>query len=64
MRLADIQLPVADVLAPIRVDGERAVHWQQNAVEVWVVQQCVIRQGRDDSPGEMKPSCGSIMVPR
>jgi hypothetical protein len=42
---AGIQLPVADVYAPIRVEGERALRWQQNAVEVWVVQQCTIRQG-------------------
>ena len=42
--LADIQLPVPDVLAPVRIDGQEAVRWQQGAVEVWVVRNCEIQQ--------------------
>lgn len=42
---ANIQLPVADLFAPIEVEGTEAVRWHQNAVEAWVVRQCVIRQG-------------------
>ncbi len=49
---ADIQLPATDVLAPIRIEGKRAIRWQQNAVEVWVIQQCVIRQGEMTASGE------------
>ena len=43
--LAEVQLPVADLFAPIRVAGQQAARWQQGAVEIWVVRQCVIRQG-------------------
>ncbi len=50
-RQADIQLPVVDPMFPIRVEGQRAVHWQQNAVEVWVVRQCVIQQGEMTARG-------------
>ncbi|MFO7906011.1 MAG: LPS assembly protein LptD [Pirellulaceae bacterium] len=49
---ADIQLPVADVFAPIRIEGRRATCWQQNAVKVWVVKQCVIRQGAMSARGD------------
>ena len=38
-------MPVPDPAAPITIDGESAEHWQQGAVEAWVVRRCVIRQG-------------------
>ena len=41
---ADIQLPVPDLLAPVRIDGAAATRWQQGAVEVWVIQGCEIQQ--------------------
>ena len=34
---ADIQMPVPDPAASITIDGESAEHWQQGAVEAWVV---------------------------
>ncbi|MHB0957994.1 MAG: LPS assembly protein LptD [Pirellulaceae bacterium] len=41
---ADIQMPVPSAAASITIDGESAVHWQQGAVEAWVIQRSVIRQ--------------------
>ena len=43
--LADIQMPVPDPQWPITIDGASAEHWQQGAVEAWVVRRGVIRQG-------------------
>ena len=37
-------MPVPDAAAPITIDGESAEHWQQGAVEAWVIQRGVIRQ--------------------
>jgi hypothetical protein len=37
-------MPVPNSAASITIDGESAEHWQQGAVEAWVVRRCVIRQ--------------------
>ena len=40
----DIQMPMPDGLATIVIEGESAEHWQQGAVEAWVIQRGTIRQ--------------------
>jgi hypothetical protein len=40
----DIQMPLPDGSATIVIEGESAEHWQQGAVEAWVIQRGTIRQ--------------------
>ena len=41
---ADIQMPLPDAATAIVIEGESAEHWQQGAVEAWVIQRGTIRQ--------------------
>jgi len=45
VRGAEIQMPLADRLSSIRVDGQSAERWQQGALEAWIVRPCTITQG-------------------
>jgi hypothetical protein len=49
---ADIQMPVPDAVSSIAIDGESAEHWQQGALEAWVIHRCVIHQADMTARGD------------